>query len=220
MPLGETRLLFHLTRLVSWLICRFYFRISFRGVEHVPSKGPVILAPNHASFLDPIWISLPVSRPMRYMTWERFVYMPFLGGLIRIFGGFPVRLESGDRAALRAASQQLHAGGPLVIFPEGGRTRTGKIMPFKPGFIRLALETNAPILPVTIIGGYEAYPPSLRFPRPRKVEVIYHLPIYLQEPDESCESREYLHQQCVRIRQIVASELPASEQTSQLPIEQ
>ncbi|HZS08937.1 MAG TPA: lysophospholipid acyltransferase family protein [Blastocatellia bacterium] len=212
-------MLFHITRLISWVICRFYFRISFCGVGSVPREGPVILAPNHVSFLDPIWISLPLGRPMRYMTWDRFVRMPVLGRLIRIYGGFPVRLESGDRAALRESLRQLRAGGPLVIFPEGGRTRTGELMPFKPGFIRLALDTHAPIVPVTIIGGYEALSPHHRFPRPHKVTIIYHPPITLKQPDSADDFKDYLQQQCARVRRIVAARLPAKASISQVQVE-
>jgi 1-acyl-sn-glycerol-3-phosphate acyltransferase len=201
-------LLFHVSRLITWTICRLYFRIRYRGLENVPREGPFILAPNHVSFIDPVWVASPLARPMRYMTWERFVRMPGLGALIRFYGGFPVRLEAGDRAALRQAVGQLKAGGPLMIFPEGGRTRTGKTMPFKPGFIRLALETSAPIVPVTIIGGYAAFAPHHRFPRPHRVVVIYHPPITLAPPDNPDEMKDYLYQQCARIRQIITAETP------------
>ncbi len=213
-------LVFHLSRLITWIICRLYFRISYRGLANVPRTGPFIMAPNHVSYLDPIWVGTPVSRPMRYMTWDRFVRMPLLGSLIRYYGGFPVRLEAGDRAALREAAKQLAAGGPLMIFPEGGRTRTGKIMPFKPGFIRLSLETGAPVVPVTIIGGYAAFPPHHRFPRPHRVTVIYHPPITLTPPTAPDEMKSYLHQQSARLRQIVAADLPDQALISQVQVEQ
>ncbi len=212
-------LLFQITRLITWIFCRLYFRISFHGVENVPREGPVILSPNHASFIDPIWVSIPLNRPMRYMTWDRFVYMPVLGWLIRIYGGFPIKLQSGDRAALREALRQLRAGGPLVIFPEGGRTRTGSTMPFKPGFIRLALDAQAPIVPVTISGAYAAFSPHHRFPRPRKVSITYHPPIHLTPPDDADELKNYLQQQSARINQIVAAELPASSPVSRLQVQ-
>jgi 1-acyl-sn-glycerol-3-phosphate acyltransferase len=213
-------LLFQVTRLITWIICRLYFRISFHGVENVPREGPVILSPNHTSFIDPIWVSIPLNRPMRYMTWDRFIYMPVLGWLIRIYGGFPVKLQSGDRAALREALRQLRAGGPLVIFPEGGRTRTGHIMPFKPGFVRLAIDARVPIVPVTINGAYEAFSPHHRFPRPRKISITYHLPIHLTPPDNADELKVYLHQQSARICQIIAADLPAPPTVSRIHVEQ
>ncbi|MFN0119327.1 MAG: lysophospholipid acyltransferase family protein [Blastocatellia bacterium] len=212
-------MLLQLTRFFTWIFCRLYFRISFHGVENVPGEGPVILAPNHVSFLDPIWVSVPIRRPIRYMTWDRFVRMPVLGFLIRTYGGFPVKLESGDRTALRESARQLRAGGPLMIFPEGGRTRSGRIMPFKPGFIRLALETKAPIVPVTIVGGYAAFAPHHRFPRPRRVTVIYHPPLYLSGPAVVEDMKDYLHQQSALVQQIVAASAPAEQTVSQLQME-
>lgn len=213
-------MLFHLSRLLTWIICRLYFRISWEGVDNVPGTGPVIVAPNHVSFIDPVWVSIPVRRRMRYMVWERFIFMPILGPLVRYYGGFPVRLEAGDRAALREAAQQLIKGGPLMIFPEGGRTKTGQLNPFKPGFVRLALETKAPIVPVTILGGYQAFAPHHRFPRPRKVRVIYHPPVCLQPPDDPQEVKTYLHQQSARIRQIVAANLSDHTAISHVQVEQ
>ena len=95
-----------------------------------------------------------------------------------------------------------------MIFPEGGRTRTGRLMPFKPGVIRLALETDAPIVPVTIIGGYRAYSPHHIFPRPYKVKVIYHDPIRLTSPEDEAQMKEYMRAQAEYLQSIVASALP------------
>ena len=167
-------MLFELLRLTIYAICRCYFRIEFRGAEVVPTEGPVIIAPDHVSYLDPIWVSLPVGRRLRYMTWDRMFTVPVLGPLMRAFGAFPVKVETGDRAALRLSLTHLRSGGALMVFPEGSRSRTGGTQPFKPGVIRLALDTRAPIVPVTIIGGYRAFSPWYRFPRPRKVSVIFH----------------------------------------------
>ena len=209
---------YQLVRLITYVICRLYFRLEFRGLGEVPREGPLIIAPNHASYLDPIWVSVPFRRRLRYMTWDRMFAVPLLGPLIRAFGGFPVKVESGDRAALRQALNHLRQGGALVIFPEGGRTRTGKMMPFKPGVIRLALDAQAPILPVTIIGGFEAFSPFHRFPHPRKVMIVYHAPLILTPPVEAAEIKDYLRQQSDRLQQIVASASPSPASVSQVRI--
>ncbi len=103
--------------------------------------------------------------------------IPLLGPLLRAFGAFPVNVKIGDRGALRLSLEHLQQGGALMIFPEGSRTRTGEMLPFKHGMIRLALESGAPIIPVTIVGGYRALSPQMRFPRPTKVKVYYHVPM-------------------------------------------
>ena len=95
-----------------------------------------------------------------------------------------------------------------MIFPEGGRTRTGRLMPFKAGVIRLALETDAPIVPVTIIGGYRAFSPHHVFPRPFKVKIIYHEPIRLAPPQNESQMKEYMRTQTEYLQSVVASPLP------------
>ncbi len=202
------RWLFLISRWLVRTICRLYFRIEFEGIERVPTSGAMIVAPNHVSYLDPLWVSIPINRPLRYMTWDRMTRLPLIGPLMLAYGAFPVCLERGDRAALKASLEQLRADGGLMIFPEGGRTRSGRLEAFKPGVIRLALDTGAPIVPVTIIGGYNAFSPHHFFPRPFKVKIVYHDPLRLIPPAGHCELKQYQQKEAAQLQEIVASALP------------
>lgn len=169
----------------------------------MPLEGPVIVAPNHTSYLDPIWVSIPIRRQLRYMTWEKFFAFPLLGPVIRGLGAFPVRVEKGDRRAMRHSIEHLKEGGGLMIFPEGARTRTGEMAKFKPGVIQLAVASGAPIVPVTIIGGYRALSPHDRFPRPTKVKLIYHEPVRIDATDADEVTKEQLLDEAARLRDVV-----------------
>jgi 1-acyl-sn-glycerol-3-phosphate acyltransferase len=68
--------IYSLTRLVTMALLRLYFRIEYRGVENIPTAGPFLLTPNHVSYADPLWVSAPVRRPMRYMTWDIMTKKP------------------------------------------------------------------------------------------------------------------------------------------------
>jgi|HubBroStandDraft_6_1064221.scaffolds.fasta_scaffold17348_2 1-acyl-sn-glycerol-3-phosphate acyltransferase len=156
-----------------WFVCRLLFGIKFHGIENVPLTGACIIAPNHQTFLDPIWITIPMRRRIYYMAWDKVFEIPVLGLLMRIFGAFPVKLDAVDPAAQREAFDIVRSGRALVIFPEGGRTVAGGLMPFKMGAFRLALTIGAPIVPVAIDGGYGIWPAGQRLPRPGKVTITY-----------------------------------------------
>src|SRR5438128_7086028 len=133
-----------------WL-CRVLFKIEFHGVENVPMEGACIITPNHVTYADPIWITIPVLRRVYFMAWDKPFQIPILGQVMRMFGAFPVNLDvAADPSAGREAIELLRNGRVLVIFPEGGRTRTGEVMPFKIGAFRLPVTHGVPIVPASI----------------------------------------------------------------------
>lgn len=204
----ERTWIFVVSRWFATALFKLYFRIEFEGAQHVPLDGPVILAPNHVSYFDPIWVSTPIKRPLRYMTWDKMTQLPLLGSLMRAYGAFPVNLEKSGRQALKFSLQHLKGGGALVIFPEGARTRTGSTLPFKPGVIKLALDTQTPIVPVTIIGGYRAFSPHHFFPRPYKLKIIYHEPLNLAAPYDDAQLKIYMQSEAEELQKIVDGALP------------
>jgi 1-acyl-sn-glycerol-3-phosphate acyltransferase len=170
-------LIISVLRPLVWWFCRLMFKISFHGVENIPREGACLITPNHITYADPIWITIPIRRRVYFMAWDKPFDIPVLGILMRLFGAFPVNLEKLDTLAYREAADLLRRGKALVIFPEGGRSKTGKIMPFKMGAFRLALTHGVPIVPVTIDGAYEIWPVGKIWPRPGRLTITYHTPI-------------------------------------------
>lgn len=168
-------LIITLLKPLVWAACRILFRIEFQGADNIPSTGACLITPNHFTYLDPIWITIPIKRRVYYMAWDKPFKIPVLGQMMRIFGAFPVRLEAApDASAQRKSTDLLSQDRALIIFPEGGRSHTPNVTPFKLGAFRLALVHGAPIVPVTISGGYEIWPTGKILPRFGKVRVIFH----------------------------------------------
>jgi 1-acyl-sn-glycerol-3-phosphate acyltransferase len=172
------------------IVCRLLFRVRFIDAENVPATGACIITPNHVTYADPIWITIPIPRQLHYMTWDKVFEIPGLGFIARLFGAFPVKLEGTDTAAQREAVELLRQGKPLVIFPEGGRTRTGRVMPFKMGAFRLALTQGVPIVPVAIEGAWQIWPPSRLLPRPGRLTIKYFPPIQVESVSEEIGNAE------------------------------
>src|SRR5262245_38491638 len=200
-------------RPVAWVLCRLLFKIQFEGVENVPLSGGCLITPNHVSYGDPIWLTIPIRRRVYYMAWDKPFEIPVLGLVMRAFGAFPVNVESVDASAQRAAKDVLSEGRALVIFPEGGRTRTGKLMPFKMGAFRFALTHGVPIVPVTIRGAEHIWPVGRILPRPGKLTITYHPPIEIETTVDGInrlELKALARQLARRTREVVASRLGAS----------
>lgn len=194
-------------RPVVGVFSRVLWNIEFHGVENIPEHGGLIIAANHQTYIDPFWLSLPIKRPIRYLAWSAAFSWPLVGKGLVWLGAWPLALEGSDPKAIRRSLQWLRDGGAVVIFPEGGRsTSTGSLERFKAGAVRLALEAQVPILPVTIKGGNRIWPRGWRFPRLGKVIVTYH-PLYHAEqcPDE--ETRACARRESERLAQVIGSAL-------------
>ena len=159
-------------------VARLYFGLRLTGTEHIPRLGPVVIVPNHQTYADPVLVTIPVRRPIYYMAWNRLFDIRGLNWMIRRLRAFPVQIESRDPRATREAVRLLQAGEAVMIFPEGSRSLDGRVGRFKPGAFRLAVSLGVPILPVTIAGGHEAWPPGRALPRRGKMTITYHPLIY------------------------------------------
>ncbi len=190
-------MLLRLLKSIGWPLFRVLFAVEYHGVENIPARGAVIIAGNHPSYLDPVLVLLPVKRRIRFMAWDALFKVPVLGQLIRAFGSFPVDIRKGKgESAFREAVKVLDSGDALGIFPEGQRSEQGPMGELRTGVARLAIETGAAIVPVTIGGAYRAWPKWKLLPKPAKIIVKYHPPIQLDETDRTArrDDKEF-HQQ-------------------------
>ena len=183
---------------------RAWLGLDLVGVEHIPPSGPLIVTPNHQTYADPPLVTIPIRRRVYYMAWNRLFDVPGLAWMIRRLRAFPVEIESSDARATREAVRLLQAGHVLMIFPEGERSRDGAIGRFKPGAFRLAASLGVPVLPVTIRGGHEAWPPGRLLPRAGRVTITYHRPL---QPAAGVEPRQAARELSERAWTVIRSAL-------------
>jgi 1-acyl-sn-glycerol-3-phosphate acyltransferase len=167
-------------RPIFWVV----FRPRVSGREHVPSTGPVILASNHLSFIDSI--AIPILAPRRVTLLAKAEYFTGSGvagwlsrALFTGLGALPVErgTQRAAQAALDPALGVLTAGGAFGIYPEGTRSRDGKLARGKTGVAWLALTADCPVVPVAVAGTDRVQPIGARWPRPRRISVIFGEPL-------------------------------------------
>jgi 1-acyl-sn-glycerol-3-phosphate acyltransferase len=193
-------MLFRFIKFLARPIFRVLFAVEHHDVENIPANGAVIIAGNHPSYLDPLLVGLPIKRTIRFMAWDALFKIPVLGQIIRAVGAFPVDIRKGKgESAFREALKVLNDGDALGIFPEGQRSEQAAMGELRTGVARLAVETGAPIVPVTIGGASRAWPKWRLLPRSAKIIVRYHEPIRLDEADRSSrrDDREF-HQEVMQ----------------------
>jgi 1-acyl-sn-glycerol-3-phosphate acyltransferase len=196
-----------LMRPIIGLGSRLFWRLEHKGVENIPQNSGLIIAANHQSYGDPFWLAIPVKRPIRFLAWSEAFSWPIVGNAIRLLGAWPLNVEGSDPAAIRRSLTWLRDSGVIVIFPEGGRgLPDGSMIRMKGGAVRMALEADVPILPVTIRGANRVWPAGNLFPRPGKVEITYHPVLHVKQlPGE--ETRACARRETERLAEIIRSAL-------------
>ncbi len=175
---------YELVRIITTIYGFAFFRARGIAADHVPPTGAVILAPNHFSFMDHFFAGMFIRRRVRFMAKSQ-LFSPPLEWVYTHGGVFPVRRGARDEEAFITAEGILARGGCLAMYPEAGRSRTGKLADSaKPGIGRLALETGAPVVPIAIFGSHKVRNwKRLQFP---KITVQYGEPMtFPREVDPS-----------------------------------
>lgn len=166
---------------------RFWFRLEVHGAENVPLTGGLLLAANHASNLDPTTIACGLPRQCHFLAKEELFEKPALGPFLRQVNTHAIKRSGSDRAAIRQCVDLLKQGRMLLIFPEGTRTRDGKLQEPKAGAAMIAAQSGARICPVFIDGTFEAMPRGVSRPRREKVRVFVGEAF---KPDEVLQSQD------------------------------
>jgi 1-acyl-sn-glycerol-3-phosphate acyltransferase len=169
---------YNLSRLLSRLF--FSFRVIHR--ERVIQTGPVILAMNHQSFLDPPLAGSTSNRAIFFLAKRSLMDVPVLGWLLPKLNVIPVNLE-GDRSALKALIRIVTANECALVFPEGTRTPDGNLQPPQAGVGLLIAKTRAPVVPMRIFGAYDAWPIGGKLRLFRKITIVVGEPLYFTDVD-------------------------------------
>jgi 1-acyl-sn-glycerol-3-phosphate acyltransferase len=180
-------------------VFRTSWKLEIEGADRVPTTGPAIMCPNHTSVLDSFFLPLALPRRITYVgkaeymdDWKTKYLFPALGMI-------PIDRSGGNasQAALDAAQGILEKGELFGIYPEGTRSRSGKLHRGHTGPARLAIRTGAPIIPVGIVGARDVMPPDAKFPKLRlPVKVRFGRPINARHYDDRGDDR-------MRLRQII-----------------
>jgi len=170
---------------IAWLgfraVYATYFRWRVFNPERVPRTGPVILAANHASFIDPPLVGSGLTRDINYLARESLFRFPVVGAILRSWNAVPVDRDGGGAKGLKIILGRLLAGGGIILFPEGTRTKDGNLQPARSGIGLTVIKSAAPVVPVRVFGTFAAYGRNHRFPRPKKVAVKYGVPLNFEK---------------------------------------
>jgi 1-acyl-sn-glycerol-3-phosphate acyltransferase len=145
---------YHLSRLIG----RLFFRLRIIHRERIIQTGPVILAMNHQSYLDPPLAGITCDRAIYFLAKRTLIDVPVLGWLLPKLNVIPVNQEGIDRSALKALIRVLKSGNAALVFPEGARTLDGDLQPAQPGLGLVIAKTLAPVVPMRIFGAHESLP--------------------------------------------------------------
>jgi 1-acyl-sn-glycerol-3-phosphate acyltransferase len=165
------------------LVGRVFFRLRVLHRERMINHGPVILASNHESYLDPPLVGSVADRAIFFLARKTLLDGRFFGWLLPKLNVIPVDQEGNDRSALKALIRILRAGEGTLVFPEGERTKDGRLQPALPGLGFVIAKTLAPVVPMRIFGARQAWPRGSTRVRPGRITVVVGEPIHFTAAD-------------------------------------
>jgi len=161
------------SRFILFLLFKMFFRLRIFGRENFPSEGPVIVAPNHVSFLDPMIVGVAAPRKLNYLARDTLFRSRLFARILHLVHVSPIKRETGDINAFKLALNRLSQSKPVLVFPEGTRSKDGDLQGPKSGIGFLQTVSGARILPCYVKGSMDAWPRHSRFPRPGHVSVYF-----------------------------------------------
>lgn len=164
-------------RIVFKTLFYIVFRTEVKGQDNIPREGRLILAANHMSNWDPPFLATFVPRKVSYMAKQELFANPIFAAIIRSLNAFPVKRGAADRGAIKSAVAELKNEHCLGVFPEGTRSKDGKIHKAEAGVALLAALSKSPVLPAAIIGTNKIFANGSLLP---KLKVIYGKPIFFE----------------------------------------
>ncbi len=172
---------YFVARFMCQVFTLLFFRYRVYGRNNVPSNGPFIIAGNHQSFLDPVFMGIGARRRLLFMARDTLFNSRFFGGLIRSTNAIPLSRDKADIGAIKLVLAQLKEGHGVCLYPEGTRSTDGKITAFKPGFGLLCRRSKAPVVPAMVDGAFECWPRHRKLFSPGPIVVWFGKPL---APDE------------------------------------
>ena len=189
---------------LSRLAGRLFFRFRVIHRERMLQSGPVILAMNHQSYLDPPLAGTTCDRAIYFLARRTLLDVPLLGWVLPKLNVIPVNQEGVDRSAIKAVIRVLQAGNGVLLFPEGSRTLDGNLQPAAPGLGLVIAKTLAPVVPMRIFGAHEALPRGggrLRF---APITVVIGEPIFFTAADLEPEGKNLYARLSDRVMKAIA----------------
>jgi len=163
---------------LSKFLARVFFGLRVIHPERMPESGPLIIAVNHSSFVDPPLAGICSRRGVYYLARKSLLKWPVFGPLFPAMNVIPVDRDGHDMTALREVIHKIREGNAVVLFPEGTRSPDGRLQPARAGIGLVIAKTGAPVLPMRIFGAHEAFPKNAKSLRAPQISIVLGRPIH------------------------------------------
>ncbi len=173
--------------------------------ERMIEEGPLIIAVNHSSFVDPPLAGICSRRAVYYLARKNLLEWPVFGPLFPDMNVIPVERDGNDMSALREVIKKIREGNGVVLFPEGTRSKDGNLQPARAGIGLVIAKTMAPVLPMRIFGAYEAFPKGSKLPRCGPITVVIGHPIHFTREDIEPATRDTYQRLSDRVMAAIAA---------------